>query len=53
MTATTFLEHNNALFSKILLSPEVAELKQIVRESSTVIHQNCNDREKNKGVCHV
>lgn len=35
MSTTSFLEQDNASFSKILLSKEVAEIiKQIVREST-------------------
>ena len=42
MTATTFLEHDNVSFSKILLSKEVADIiKQVVKESTKTIHPNC------------
>ena len=52
MSTTHFLEHDNASFSKILLSKEVAEiLKQIVRESDPQVHLKCNDGENNKGAC--
>ena len=45
MVATTFLEHDNTSFSRVLLSKEVAEIiKHIVKESSNPIHPNCNDR---------
>ena len=51
MTATTFLEHDNVSFSKILLSKEVADIiKQVVKESTKTIHPNCNDGENFKGV---
>ena len=54
MTATTFLEHDNYSFSKILLSKEVADIiKQVVKESTSTIHPNCNDREEFKGKNHV
>lgn len=50
MCASTFLEHDNSSFSKILLSKEVADIiKQIVRESTRDIHPKCNDRENTKG----
>jgi len=52
MTATNFLEHDNVSFSKILLSKEVADIiKQVVRESTSTVHLNGNDRENFKGVC--
>lgn len=52
MSTTPFLEHDNASFSKILLSKEVAEIiKQIVRESDPQVHLKCNDGEANKGGC--
>ena len=45
MVATTFLEHDNTSFSRVLLSKEVAEIiKHVVKESSNPIHPNCNDR---------
>ena len=53
MTGTTFLEHDNVSFSKILLSKEVADIiKQVVKESTNAIHPNCNDGENLKGVYH-
>lgn len=52
MSTTPFLEHDNASFSKILLSKEVAEIiKQIVRESNSQVHLKCNDGENIKGGC--
>jgi len=51
MAATTFLEHDNASFSKILLSKEVADIiKQVVKESTNNIHLNCNDGKNFKGI---
>ena len=53
MPATTFLEHDNYSFSKILLSKEVADIiKQVVEETNT-IHPNCNDGENFKGKNYV
>ena len=51
MAATTFLEHDNNSFSKVLLSKEVAEIiKHAVKESTTEsIHPDCNDRRDFKG----
>ena len=49
MTTTTFLEHDNSSFSKILLSKEVADIiKQIVKESVPAVHSVCDDRETHK-----
>ena len=49
MTTTTFLEHDNSSFSKILLSKEVADIiKQVVKDSVPTVHPVCNDRENNK-----
>lgn len=54
MTATLFLEHDNVSFSKILLSKEVADIiKQVVREASNTVHQQCNDRKNLKGRNYV
>ena len=54
MTATTFLEHDNYSFSKILLSKEIADIiKQVVKESTSTVHPNCNDGGKFKGNYHV
>jgi len=50
MTATHFLEHDSFSFSKILLSKEVADIiKQVVREATSTVHQQCNDRKNLKG----
>jgi len=47
---TTFLEHDNYSFSKILLSKEIADIiKQVVQETTSTIHPNCNDGENFKG----
>ncbi|MCA9820686.1 MAG: hypothetical protein KC440_08160 [Nitrosarchaeum sp.] len=44
------LEYDNVLFSKILLSKEMADIiKQIVRESSKTCYSNCNDAGNFKG----
>lgn len=54
MTATHFLEHDNFSFSKILLSKEVVDIiKQVVQETTSTIHPNCNDRENFKGKDYV
>ena len=54
MTATTFLEHDNFSFSKLLLSKEVADIiKQVIKESIQTVHHPCNDREINKGARNV
>ncbi|CAD6524107.1 hypothetical protein NMT12_60078 [metagenome] len=45
MSTIRFLEHDSVSFSKILLSKEVADIiKQVVRESTGTVHQQCNDR---------
>ena len=49
MNVSTFLVHDNDVFSKILLSKEVADItKQIVKESVHAIHQKPNDGRPNK-----
>lgn len=54
MTTTNLLEHDNISFSEILLSKEVADIiKQVVKESTTTIHPNCNDGGNFKGVHYV
>ncbi len=46
-----FLEYDNASFSKILLSKEVADIiKQVVRDSTNHTYSNSNDEEIFKGV---
>ncbi|MDF2425792.1 MAG: hypothetical protein OPY08_05120, partial [Nitrosopumilus sp.] len=52
MTTSIFLEQDNASFSKILLSKEVAEIiKQVIRETAdTVLHQHCYDRKNSPKV---
>lgn len=53
MCATTFLEHDNSSFSKLLLSKEVADIiKQAVKESTQTVNTKCNDRENFKGEYH-
>jgi len=53
MTAIIFLEQDNASFSKILLSKEVAEIiKQVLRENTGTVHQHCYDRKNLQGGNH-
>lgn len=54
MTTSIFLEHDNASFSKILLSKEVAEIiKQVIRETAGTVHQHCYDRKNSPNVNNI
>jgi hypothetical protein len=54
MPAIIFLEQDNASFSKILLSKEVAEIiKQVLRENTGTVHQHCYDRKNPQGGNHA
>jgi len=54
MNTPNFLEHDNISFSKISLSKEVAGIiKQVVQESTTTIHPDCNNGKNFKGVHYV
>jgi hypothetical protein len=47
MNTANSLEHDKLLFSKILLSKEVADIiKQVVKESTMTVRPRCDDVEK-------